>query len=71
MSRLFLMFAVPFSLKLIESLLAESPRHHGLLFAAWSDFTQYAYAFVNQDAGRAGRWPARWSLGRADQLFVE
>jgi predicted anti-sigma-YlaC factor YlaD len=42
--------AVPFSLKLIESLLAESPRHRGLLFAASSDFTQYAYAFVNQDA---------------------
>jgi len=42
--------ALPFSLKLIESLLAESPRHRGLLFAASSGFTQYAYAFVRQEA---------------------
>lgn len=42
--------AVPFSLKLIESLLAESPRHEGLLLAACSGFTQYGYAFVKQDA---------------------
>ncbi len=42
--------AVPFSLKLIESLLAESPRHRGLLFAAASGFTQYSYAFVQQDS---------------------
>ena len=42
--------AVPFSLKLMESLLAESPQHYGLLFATASGFTQYAYAFVQQDA---------------------
>lgn len=42
--------AVPFSLKLIESLLAESPRHEGLLLAASSGFTQYGYAFVKQEA---------------------
>ena len=42
--------ALPFSLKLLESLLAESPRHQGLLFAASSGFTQYAYAFVQQEA---------------------
>ena len=42
--------ALPFSLKLIESLLAESPRHQGLLFAAASGFTPYAYAFVQQRA---------------------
>lgn len=42
--------ALPFSLKLIESLLAESPRHQGLLLAACSGFTQYSYAFVQQDA---------------------
>ena len=34
--------ALPFSLKLIESLLAESPRHQGLLLAAASGFTQYS-----------------------------
>src|SRR3989449_11697582 len=42
--------AVPFSLKLMESLLAESPRHRGLLLASSSGFTQYAYAFLQQEA---------------------
>jgi hypothetical protein len=42
--------ALPFSLKLIESLLAESPKHRGLLLAACSGFTQYAYAFVKEEA---------------------
>jgi len=42
--------AAPFSLKLMESLLAESPDHPGLLLATTSGFTQYAYAFVQQDA---------------------
>src|SRR5947207_12298273 len=42
--------ALPFSLKLVEGLLAESPRHRGLLFAAASGFTQYAYVYVQQDA---------------------
>src|SRR5713101_3565685 len=42
--------ALPFSLKLMESLLAESPKHRGLLFATASGFTQYAFAFVQQDA---------------------
>jgi predicted anti-sigma-YlaC factor YlaD len=42
--------AVPFSLKLIESLLAETPRHRGLLSAACSNFTQFSYAFVAEDA---------------------
>jgi predicted anti-sigma-YlaC factor YlaD len=42
--------ALPFSLKLMESLLAESPRHRGLLFAAASGFTPYAYAFVQEEA---------------------
>ena len=42
--------ALPFGLKLIESLLAESPRHQGLLLAAASGFTEYSYAFVEQRA---------------------
>ena len=42
--------AVPFSLKLMESLLEESPRHRGLLLAACKGFTQYSYAFVQEDA---------------------
>lgn len=42
--------AAPFSLKLMESLLAETPQHQGLLTAAASGFTQYAFAFVQQEA---------------------
>ena len=42
--------AVPFALKLQESLLAESPQHTGLLLSTTSGFTQYAYAFVQEDA---------------------
>src|SRR5215469_2620784 len=38
--------ALPFSLKLMESLLAESPRHRGLLFATASGFTQYAFVYI-------------------------
>lgn len=42
--------AVPFGLKTIEALLAETPKHDGLLLAAASGFTQYAYAFVQAEA---------------------
>ncbi len=53
--------ALPFSLKLMESLLAESPQHRGLLFATCSGFTEYAYVYVqvpaeeieNQDLAKA------------------
>lgn len=44
--------ALPFGLKLIESLLAESPKHKGLLFAAAQGFTSYAYLTVQQDLDR-------------------
>lgn len=42
--------ASAFGLKTIEALLAESPRHAGLLLAAASGFTQYAFAYVQQPA---------------------
>jgi predicted anti-sigma-YlaC factor YlaD len=42
--------AAPFSLKLMESLLAETPQNQGLLTAAARGFTQYAFAFVQQEA---------------------
>ena len=42
--------AVPFALKTIESLLDSSPKHKGLLLAACSGFTQYSYAFIQQEA---------------------
>ena len=41
--------ALPFSLKLMESVLSETPEHRGLLSATAAAFTQYAYAFVQQD----------------------
>jgi len=42
--------AIPFSLKLIEGLLAESPKHRGLLFAAASGYTQYSYVYIQESA---------------------
>jgi predicted anti-sigma-YlaC factor YlaD len=45
--------ALPFSLKLVEGLLAQTPKHRGLLVTAASGFTEYAYAFVQQDADAA------------------
>ncbi len=45
--------ALPFGLKTIEGLLATSPRHRGLLLAASSGFTQYAYAFLQCEADYA------------------
>jgi predicted anti-sigma-YlaC factor YlaD len=42
--------AAPFSLKLMESVLAESPQHAGLLLAATQGFVQYAYAYVEMKA---------------------
>ncbi len=46
----FVRAAAPFSLELMESLLAKDPTHAGLLLAATSGFTQYSYAFVQLDA---------------------
>jgi predicted anti-sigma-YlaC factor YlaD len=45
--------AAPLSLKLVESLVAARPEQKNLLAAAARGFTQYAYAFVQQDADRA------------------
>jgi predicted anti-sigma-YlaC factor YlaD len=42
--------AAPFSLKLMESLLAESPKHSALLLATASGFTQFAYLAVQEPA---------------------
>ena len=42
--------AAPFSLKLMENLLAENPNHKGLLLASASGFSQFAFAFVQQEA---------------------
>lgn len=65
--------AVPFSLKLMESLLAESPQHQGLLLAAASGFTQFGYAFVQQEVDELE--PKDFSAaqvlrGRARRLYL-
>ena len=44
--------AVPFALKTMEQILPEQPRHRGLHVALARGFTQYAYAFVQQEADR-------------------
>jgi predicted anti-sigma-YlaC factor YlaD len=46
----FVKLAIPFSLKVMESLLAETPKHRGLLQALASYFTEYGYAFIVQEA---------------------
>ena len=42
--------AAPFALKTMEGLLQEAPRHRGLLLAASRGFTEYTFAFVQQEA---------------------
>jgi predicted anti-sigma-YlaC factor YlaD len=65
--------AVPFSLKLMEGLLNESPRHEGMLLATASGFTEYAYAFVQQDADELedkDLTAAEEMRGRARRLYL-
>jgi len=63
--------AVPFALKAMESLLASSPEHKGLLAALCKGFTQYSVAFVREDAEEAED-PAvrRAGVERARRLFL-
>ena len=42
--------AVPFGLKTMEALLAESPEHEGLLLATCSGFVQYSYGWIDLEA---------------------
>lgn len=42
--------ALPFSLKLVESLLSQSPQHYGLLLTAGRGFVLYSYAYVHFEA---------------------
>jgi predicted anti-sigma-YlaC factor YlaD len=65
--------ALPFGLKTLEGLIAKAPDDPRLLLAAASGFTQYAYAFVQQDAEfLAATDPAasRQGLARARRLFL-
>ncbi|HEX8042461.1 TRAP transporter TatT component family protein [Candidatus Deferrimicrobium sp.] len=63
--------AVPFALKGMESLLASSPDHKGLLTALCKGFTQYAVAFVRQDAEEARDPEARrMGMERSRRLLL-
>jgi predicted anti-sigma-YlaC factor YlaD len=66
--------AVPFGLKTMEGILEGKPRHEGLLTSLASGFTQYGYAFVQQDADAAdleGKLDqARAGRDRARKLFL-
>jgi predicted anti-sigma-YlaC factor YlaD len=42
--------ALPFGLKLTESLLSQSPQHRGLLLTACRGFTLYSYAYIEYEA---------------------
>lgn len=44
--------ALPFSLKLMETVLASAPGHRSLLAATSAAFTQYSFAFVQQEGDR-------------------
>ena len=65
--------ASPFALKTIESLLEARPRHRRLLLAAARGFTQYAFAFVRQEADFAAEGDparARALRQRARRLYL-
>jgi predicted anti-sigma-YlaC factor YlaD len=65
--------AIPFALKLYESLLESVPNHGPLLVATCSAFTEYAFAFVETDAdvlGEAHHDEAKALRDRALRLYV-
>ena len=64
--------ALPFGLKTLEGLLAKAPGDDRLLLGAASGFTQYAYAFVQQDAeilAASDPVGSRAGLARARRLY--
>ena len=65
--------ALPFGLKLIESLLDESPKHRGLLITACEGFTTYAYIYVQHEADTGAEQDltrAREMRTRARRLYL-
>jgi predicted anti-sigma-YlaC factor YlaD len=65
--------SVPFSLKLIETLLADNPKDAELLRQATSGFTQYAYAYVQMPADEIeekDRAAALAARARAGKLYL-
>jgi predicted anti-sigma-YlaC factor YlaD len=65
--------AAPFSLKLMESLLRDAPEHVGLLTATAAGFTEYSYAFIEEDADELEAHDLEASLAlhaRARSMYV-
>ena len=65
--------SLPFGLKLMESLLAESPKHQGLLQAACQGFATYSYLYVQYEADRVADRDldaAARLRGRARRLYL-
>jgi len=65
--------AIPFALKMDESLLTSVPKHEPLLIATCSGFTQYAFGFVETDAdvlGEEHHDEAKALRERAVKLYV-
>lgn len=65
--------ALPFSLKLIESLLVESPDQRGLLLSASRGYVLYAYAYVHWEAEQIqliDLQKARTLRARAQKLYL-
>jgi len=65
--------ALPFGLKLTESLLTQSPRNEGLLFTACRGFVLYSYAYVDYAAQLASSTDldrARALRTRARRLYL-
>ena len=65
--------ALPFGLKLMEGLLAESPKHRGLLITACEGFTTYAYIYVQHKAETGAEQDltrAREMRTRARRLYL-
>jgi predicted anti-sigma-YlaC factor YlaD len=64
--------ALPFSLKLTDSLLQETPKHRGLLRAAAQGYVLYAYAYVQFPAEQAAGEDlarARYLRARSRKLY--
>ena len=65
--------AIPFAIKMYESLLAENPTHQGLMLTTGSLFVMYSNAFVHGPAEMlpASEWEARETeMRRAKQLYL-
>jgi predicted anti-sigma-YlaC factor YlaD len=58
--------ALPFGLKLVESLLVHTPKNEGLLLSGCQGFTTYAYAYVHQEADET----AEVNLDRAKEQYA-